>query len=133
MENSGNPRLLDRKTSGNLGCQTGNPVETTGNLGCQTGNKVETLFPYRQPLVSPWFQHRGKRLPPRFLTGNPMENRNPRLPDRKPRGNHWKPGLPDRKQSGNLVSIPATPSFPMVSTPWKALTTQIPDRKPHGK
>ena len=45
-----------------------------------------------------------------------------------------------RKPAGNagftrgfpLVSIPATPSFPVVSIPWKALTAQIPEWKPRG-
>ena len=45
---------------------------------------------------------------------------------RKPAGN---PGF---TRGFPLVSIPATPSFPVVSTPWKALTAQIPEWKPRG-
>ena len=45
---------------------------------------------------------------------------------RKPAGN---PGF---TCSFHLVSILATPSFPVVSLPWKALTAQIPEWKPRG-
>ena len=103
---------------------------------CDTNNR-----PPRWTFTDPWKPEvrlgaRDESASPAWLGAPAMNARDTTLREkssfhtketyRKPAGN---PGF---TRGFPLVSIPATPSFPVVSILWKALTAQIPEWKPRG-